>query len=118
MGMRPIPDPGAAAPEQEEEEPQKQHQSIEDREREWLEPRPHSEAWRVREILQAIPRADGARKECEVRTSPKPRAHPVGLGRSNYVFGDVVGVDVLEVMDSQRDRFSYFNIADFATGDS
>ena len=56
--------------------------------------------------LQAILRAGGAAKEfieeaklvkcesCE-RTSPKPRSHPVGIGHGNYVFGDVVGVDML-----------------------
>ena len=76
--------------------------------------------------LQAILRAGGANKEfieaaklvkcdaCE-KTSPKPRAHPVGLGQGIYVFGDVVGVDVLETMDSERRRYQCLNIVDPAT---
>ena len=77
--------------------------------------------------LQAILGAGGAAKEfieasklvkcesCE-RTSPKPRSQPVGIGEGNYVFGDVVGVDVLETMDSNRRRYQCFNIVDLATG--
>ena len=111
------------------------HQSIGDREREWLESLPlpgvpkteaqRRAAWRklpqrVRVAIrrlhrqfnhpaprthQAILRAGGAAKEfveasklvkcdsCE-KTSPKPRSHPVGIGHGNYIFGDVVGVDI------------------------
>ena len=132
------------------------HQSIGDREREWLESLPlpgvpRTEALRraarklsqrvrvaIRRLhrqfnhpaprtLQAILRAGGAAKEfieasklvkcdsCE-KTSPKPRSHPVGIVHGNYIFGDVIGVDVLETADSNRRKYQCFNIVDLATG--
>ena len=77
--------------------------------------------------LEAILKAGGASKEfvqaaklvrCDtcIKTSGKPRGHPVGSGTKEYQVGDALGVDILEVVDSDKQRFQCMNMVDIASG--
>ena len=77
--------------------------------------------------LVAILKAGGASKEfieaaklakCDscVKTSGKPRPHPVGLDHGEYRVGDVLGVDVLETADSGKQKYQCVNLVDMESG--
>ena len=77
--------------------------------------------------LEAILKAGGASKEfvqaaklvrCDtcIKTSGKPKGHPVGSGTKEYQVGDALGVDILEVVDSDKQRFQCMNMVDLASG--